>query len=340
MDRAWVVVAALTAACGAGPARAPASSDTARVAGAIAAERGRRVAARDPVPASSDPRERIVHERAGAIWSMRADGSERFAITVRSDAAPDRDPAIGPGGRVAFWSARDGAARIFVTTLGDGIAEPLTAGPGDREPAWSPDGRFVAFVREAPDGRRDLCTVDVATRAVRVVVAGNDDRPDRVGAPAWSPDGRLIAFAADRRAGQGSLLWTVRPDGTDLHRLTPPVAGAWFVHDRRPAWSPDGRRVVFASNRHVPGPGHDADFDIYAIDADGGDLVRLTEDPGVADDPAFSPDGARVFFTSTRDATSAYEVEIYVMPAGGGQQRRITRDAHPQNRAPSPGRAQ
>jgi tricorn protease-like protein len=142
------------------------------------------------------------------------------------------------------------------------------------------------------------------------------------------------------RAGS---VWAMEADGADgsnLRRLTAPRQGAWFLHDRKPAWSPDGKTVAFASNRHVSSGDHAADFDIYTVGSDGSDVLQLTEDPGVADDPTYSPDGKRIFFASTRDAKNAYEIEIYVMPAVGGDKRRMTRDEQPQNSAPSAGRTQ
>ena len=292
------------------------------------------------IPASKDAQERIVYAREGSIWSMHADGTEQNEITVRASEAPDEAPALGPNGSFAFASARDGASKIYVANLEEGVTRSITDGAdgGDREPAWSPDGKRVAFVRGDPHDQRHIYVVEIARGGTMSLVMGDDDHPELVGAPTWSPDGQHIVFAADRRGGQGTLLWLVGSDGDGLKRLTAPRQGAWFIHDRRPAWAPDGSVVAFASNRHVTSGDHAADFDIYSVRPDGSDVVQLTEDPGVADDPSFSPDGKRIFFSSTRDVKNDYEVEIYVMPAAGGDQRRMTRDERPQNSAPSAGR--
>lgn len=339
----WVVVGALlAAACGSGTAVSQTSSGVANPDYAPPAdqERASRVASGAAIPESSDPSERVLYEREGSVWSMHADGTEQNELTVRASAAPDETPAIGPGGTFAFASARDGASKIYVAGIEEGVARAITDGAegGDREPAWSPDGKSIAFMRGEPSEQRNLYVVTVATGATMSVVMGDDDHPEQVGGPAWSPDGQQLVFSADRRGGQGTLLWLVDKDGNNLKRLTAPRQGAWFVHDRRPTWAPDGSVIAFASNRHVSSGDHAANFDVYSIHPDGAEMVQLTEDPGVADDPCFSPDGKRIFFTSTRDAKNDYEVEIYVMPAAGGDQRRMTRDERPQNSSPSAGR--
>jgi Tol biopolymer transport system component/DNA-binding winged helix-turn-helix (wHTH) protein len=85
--------------------------------------------------------------------------------------------------------------------------------------------------------------------------------------------------------------------------------------DCRPVWSPDGRTIVFSSNR-------DGKYEIYLMDADGSNVRRLTNN--LADDvnPNWSPDGRRILFDSERDGNR----EIYVMDADGGNQVRLTRN--------------
>ena len=68
---------------------------------------------------------------------------------------------------------------------------------------------------------------------------------------------------------------------------------------------------------------------------DGSGLNRLSDDPGTIADPVYSSDGSRLYFASTRIRTTGYEWEIFVMAAGGGEQKRLTREARPENSAPS-----
>ncbi len=339
--REAVLFAALAVGCGQSTAVSQTSSGVKSpdYAPPTTDEHASHVASADAIPAPTDDAERVVFVREGSLWSMRPDGTEVNEITVRAGKAPDREPAFGPSGTIAFASARDAASKVYLATLEEGIVGALTDGAdgGDREPAWSPDGAQVAFVRGDPSVRLDLFVVGAEGGAPTLVMAGDDEHPGQVGAPAWSPDGRTIAFSADRRAGQGTLLWLVDADGSNLRRLTGPRQNAWFIRDARPAWSPDGKRIAFASNRHVASGDNAGDLDIYTVDADGTNLRRLTDDPGVADDPVYSPDGKRLFFASTRERENPYEVEIYVMPATGGDERRMTRDERPQNSAPTTG---
>ena len=82
------------------------------------------------------------------------------------------------------------------------------------------------------------------------------------------------------------------------------------------AFSPDGNKVLFLSNR-------DGNFEIYRINFDGTGIQRLTNVAGFDEYPVYSPDGARIAFTSDRDGN----VEIYTMNADGSNQLRLTKNA-------------
>lgn len=295
------------------------------------------------VPAVTDPDEVIVYIHAGSVWMRKPGGSgEPQKLTTRSAHGPDQSPTLHAGGKlVAYVAAVDKAQRVHVMSLEDMQPRPLGDDSDshgsrsiDAEPAWAPQGPRLAYMTGEPGERRDLVVRTLDTDTVEVVVQGNDDQPAHTGMPAWSPDGRTLALVADRREGKGALIWLVDTQTRRLRRLTSPEPGAPFLRDRDPHFSPDGQRIVFASNRHASSADHADDFDIYSIQIDGSGLTRLTQDPGVATDPVYSVDGKRIFFVSTRDSQRAYESEIYVMAASGGKQRRLTRDERPQNSAP------
>jgi len=126
-------------------------------------------------------------------------------------------------------------------------------------------------------------------------------------------------------------IYAIEPDGTALRRLT---SDTGFDDDA--AWSPNGRRIAFASNRAHPevaceGSHPRCDYDIYVMNADGSNVRRLTDDPASEREPAWSPDGTRIVFTSTRDEAGVppndvYNAELYVMNADGSNQTRVTND--------------
>ena len=97
-----------------------------------------------------------------------------------------------------------------------------------------------------------------------------------------------------------------------LTQLTHTAGGT----DLTPAWSPDGSRIAFVSDR-------DGDDEIYVMNADGSGQIRLTTSAGLDLWPAWSPDGSQIAFDSHRDGN----IQIYVMNVDGSGQMPITRDA-------------
>ena len=136
-------------------------------------------------------------------------------------------------------------------------------------------------------GSRELAVLVFGLVAAGVTTQGS-------GAGAQDREG-LIAFYSNRDGNY--KIYSIRPDGSDLKRLTFDPAS-----DQTPAWSPDGRRLAFTSERSGGG-------DLYVMDADGGSLRRLSMGPGDDSQPAWSPDGTRIAFSSLRDENR----DIYVV---------------------------
>jgi Tol biopolymer transport system component len=178
----------------------------------------------------------------------------------------------------------------------------------DSEPAWSPDGRKIAFISRR-DGGQEIYVVNADGSGLRRLVRS----PNREFGPAWSPDGRKIAF---RRGKKASVeLYVMNADGSGQRRLTDTKA-AWSpdVAARAVPWSPDGRRLAFSSKR-------DGNWDVHVINADGSGQRNLTRNPARDWFPTWLPDG-RIVFASDRDGND----EFYVMNADGGGLQNLSRD--------------
>ena len=192
----------------------------------------------------------------------------------------ERQPTFSPDGRqVAF--AWDGGAPdssdIYVTLVGSSDVRRLTTDPGrDFAPQWSPDGRQIAYVRAA----------DRTSQRIRVMSAfGGSDRllsDFAVWAPiAWSPDGRYIAAGGAGAAGapaRADSIYLIPLLAGEPRPLTKPPAGA---NDWSPAFSPDGRRLAYAS---CGDPVHRSVCHVQVQDLDAalspvGSPRRLTTDP-------------------------------------------------------------
>ncbi len=206
-------------------------------------------------------------------------------------------------GRIAFSSDRGGDWDVWVMPAQGGLPVNLTQDPGwDLYASWSPDGRYIAFssTRDAPDPADPE-----ANREIYVMAAdGSDDASAR-------------SSVAPATSGEGS-----RANASEVRRLTFHPAT-----DTAPAWSPDGRRIAFVSNRHPYNPDEVADmWEIWAVDIEGGEPVRLTYRNGYATDPAWSPDGRRLAYAfSTRPHwTCTTNWDVYVLDLTTYRELRLT----------------
>ena len=234
--------------------------------------------------------------------------------------------AVDAQAQIAFVSGRSGNAEIYVMDADGGNQLNLTNHPdGDVSPAWSPDGQRIAFMSDR-DGRVDIRHSPNYEIYVMDADGGNqlnltnDPHDDR--SPSWSPDGQRIAFESDRDAGgnhHNIEIYVMDADGENQERLTNNL-----TEDQYPSWSPDGQRIAFSARRD----GHFENelgitYEIYMMDADGGNEQRLTENRNNDWNPSWSPDGQRIAFEADRKG-DVVNWDIYVIDAHGGNEQRLT----------------
>ncbi|OAI52039.1 hypothetical protein AYO44_16770, partial [Planctomycetaceae bacterium SCGC AG-212-F19] len=175
------------------------------------------------------------------------------------------------------------------------------------EATFSPDGRYCAFVQSRANLNLKLVIRDLKEDRDAVFDPGAGFNGMRH--PSIAPDHSRVLFSIPANSGQ--QIQSVNIKGEDRKSLTASSINHW------PSFSPDGKQIVFGSSR-------DGDFEIYVMDADGNNTVRLTHSPGMDVRPAWSPDGKRIAWVSNRDG----QLEIYVMNADGTGVRRLTN--HPE----------
>ena len=269
-------------------------------------------------------------EQTCDIWVMNPDGSEQTNLTNTPD-LNETAPAWSPDGtKIAFVEGFTGLNRLMMMN-GDGTDRAvITPTPSYQfGPTWSPAGTQIAFVRQVPGEvmsiEFDILVINVDGTGETNITSSDYDELE----PAWSPDGAKIAFAGvrpewsqDPETGEPVLYaqWeivTVNPDGTGEQILSGGDAGTpralLLEEDRSPAWSPDGRMLVFMSQSVDPCC---PPWQIWKVNRDGTGAAVLSDNPEVNDLwPAFSPDGTLIVFTSDRDATSGGDYDLYTMPA-------------------------
>lgn len=216
------------------------------------------------------------------IYVAGADG--KGAVNISHSPAWDDYPAWSPDGKqIAFSSNRGGPYQIYIMNADGSNVRRVTSGNyWDTTPAWSPDGARLAFASDR-SGTFNIYTVNLDGAAVRALT----NHSNLNAFPSWSPDGKLIVYQSyrDESAVQGDdsvqdrdyEIIVMGADGGNARRLT-----SNLFADIDPAWSPDGKRIAFASDRS-------GSLQIYTMNADGSDVRSVTGGPGSYTSPTWSP---------------------------------------------------
>lgn len=175
----------------------------------------------------------------------------------------------------------------------------------DAGPNWSPDARKIVFYTHFDN--QNIWSIFVMDANGRNIQRLTNTVNVYDSSPIWSPDGTQIMFTREYPLQDFKAeLWTMDADGSNLKRF-------YDIDGLGGCWSPDGSKVAFCSSQN-------GNFEIYNINVDGSDLIRLTNNSARDLWPSWSPNGERLVFISERDGNS----EIYTMKTDGTDIKRLT----------------
>ena len=267
------------------------------------------------------------------------------------------DPQISPdGSQVAYvrqsMDIMSDRARSNIWVI-DSIARghrPLLSGTDDfGSPRWSPEGDRIVYVSSAEERGPELYVRWMDTGQTALL----SNLPDSPNSIAWSPDGTQIAFTMFVKT-EGPKLATppTMPEGAEwappviiieklnyradgrgylepgnTHIFVIPADGGTprqvtsgeYDHSGRLAWSPDGQSIVFASNRNDDWEFNRINTDLWSVEVESGEMLKLTDRNGPDSAPAYSPDGSKITYLGYDDKKMGYHnSNVYVMDARSG----------------------
>jgi len=250
----------------------------------------------------------IVYEQFGSLslYDLKTGQTSRVPITVSGDMPEVRERYVPVGDRLSGAGLSPNAARAVFEARGEivtvpaekGDARNLTNTPGvmERDPAWSPDGKTIAyFSDESGEYELHLKPQGGAGEAVKIALA---EKPSFYFSPRWSPDSKKIVYTDAHLA-----LWYVdiaakKPVRVDKDRY-------WGGTGGGPAWSPDSKWLAYEKRL----PNYMGAIFLYSVDT--GKVAQVTDGMSDARFPVFDADGKYLYFTASTDSGQSLQPDIH-----------------------------
>jgi TolB protein len=270
----------------------------------------------------------------GAIFTINPDGSGERPLQHPGNNIVFTEPDWSPNGRWIVYNAwprnNDDASRILKirangrhrTRLSQTCTDNCVS---DSFPAWSPDGRQIAFERRlVPPDPNDTWLIAIyvmqadGTEAIQVTRQGESAGDPGIRfldrAPAWAPDGDRLAFERESIRRQRHAVFTVAVDGTGERRITP-----WRLDAAQPDWSPDGRWIVFRTQE-----GSEREGDIFMVHPNGNGLHKVIGGRGKWLSCSFSPNGNKIQAGHFPGVGHDQAADVFVFDLHGSNLRNVT----------------
>jgi Tol biopolymer transport system component/DNA-binding winged helix-turn-helix (wHTH) protein len=263
-------------------------------------------------------------DRDPGLFLLSVDNGEKRRLTTRPPGEfwSDCSPAVSPNGRAVAFArmVREGIGDLFLFELSadlkpTGALRRLTfLNQYTTSPAWTPDGRGIVFSSGTPHSPT-LYKIGLSrwewqpNKPERLAFAGEGARQ-----PAISRQGHL----AYTRNTMDANIWRMQLNGGRPPSVPPAKLIASTHLDHTPQYSPDGKRIVFGSNRS-------GSFEIWVCSSDGSGTMRLTSFGGATytSNPYWSPDGRQIVFNSRPEGHS----DVFVISSDGGEPKRLTNNS-------------